>query len=147
MRIGHLNRHTGMRKALSVESTHINFPHAELFTRRRPDPHKLRDARARYSAPATETIPFRLLFVHERAFRRLSKPLPLTPPSLNDPPSAGRGWAAHAFRNASSRLEPWPAAVARAFCFAANCALASCILLCRHAPRAFSTSSGASSRA
>jgi hypothetical protein len=25
MRIGHLNRHTGMRKALSVESTHINF--------------------------------------------------------------------------------------------------------------------------
>jgi hypothetical protein len=32
MRIGHLNRHTGMRKALSVESTHINFPLAELFT-------------------------------------------------------------------------------------------------------------------
>ena len=31
MRIGHLNRHTGMRKALSVESIHINFPHAELF--------------------------------------------------------------------------------------------------------------------
>ena len=80
MRIGHLKRHTGMLKGLSVESTHTHFPLAELFTRRarRPDPHSSSATLAPVTALRKQlaTILFRLLFVQECVFRRLSKPLP-----------------------------------------------------------------------
>jgi len=66
MRIGHLNRHTGMRKALSVESTHINFPHAELFTRRRARAHVARTPTSSATlAPVTasrQRKPFRFVY-------------------------------------------------------------------------------------